>query len=210
MRAFWNQRYAAAAYAYGTEPNLFFKSQLDQLPAGRILLPAEGEGRNAVYAASRGWQVEAYDISEAGKEKALRLAAKHEVNIHYQVGKLEDLDYAKESFDVIGLIFAHLPPDIRTNTHDKLGQLLRPGGYIILEAFSKPHLRYNQKNPQAGGPKDMAMLYNSELLQRDFPRFEFLTMEEEIHSLQEGEYHIGESAVVRMLARRLPIGAVPK
>jgi len=74
MIDFWNARYAAAEYAYGTEPNAFFKAQLDQLTPGRLLLPAEGEGRNAVYAAKKGWEVVAFDQSDAGQKKALKLA----------------------------------------------------------------------------------------------------------------------------------------
>lgn len=202
MKEFWNQRYGASEYAYGTEPNVFFKAQLDRLPAGRILLPAEGEGRNAVYAASQGWEVEAYDISEAGKAKALQLAAQQKVNIHYQVGTLKNLDYVNDSFDVIGLIFAHLPAEIRTNTHQRLSQLLRPGGHIILEAFHKEHLKYNQNNPQAGGPKNADLLYDIALLQQDFPGFKFWILEEKIYTLQEGKFHIGESAVVQMLAQK--------
>ena len=76
MKKFWNERYADSQYAYGTEPNAFFKSQIDQRPAGRILLPAEGEGRNAVYAATLGWDVYAFDFSTKAKEKALLLRIK--------------------------------------------------------------------------------------------------------------------------------------
>ena len=74
MKDFWNQRYAEEEYAYGTEPNAFFKAQLDQRTPGRLLLPAEGEGRNAVYAAKKGWEVVAFDQSDAGQKKALKLA----------------------------------------------------------------------------------------------------------------------------------------
>ena len=61
MKEFWNERYSQEAYAYGTEPNAFFKSRIDQLSPGKLLLPAEGEGRNAVYAATKGFEVSAYD-----------------------------------------------------------------------------------------------------------------------------------------------------
>ena len=63
MKDFWNERYGAPEYAYGTEPNVFFKQELDGLKPGRLLLPAEGEGRNGVYAAEKGWSVSAYDWS---------------------------------------------------------------------------------------------------------------------------------------------------
>ena len=71
---FWNERYAQKEFVYGTQPNTFFKEQLDKLDTGNILLPAEGEGRNAVFAASQGWDVLAFDISESGKKKAIQLA----------------------------------------------------------------------------------------------------------------------------------------
>ena len=80
---FWNERYASEAYAYGILPNSFFKKQLDQLKPGKILLPAEGEGRNAVYAATQSWKALAFDISDSGRKKSLDLADKHQVNIEY-------------------------------------------------------------------------------------------------------------------------------
>jgi hypothetical protein len=48
MKEFWNERYANEEYAYGEEPNEFFKQELARLQPGRILLPADGEGRNGV------------------------------------------------------------------------------------------------------------------------------------------------------------------
>lgn len=76
MSQFWNERYSQAEYVYGETPNVFFAAQLDKLSAGTIILPCEGEGRNAVYAASQGWEVKAFDASEAGQKKALLLAEK--------------------------------------------------------------------------------------------------------------------------------------
>ena len=70
MQDFWNKRYKQKEYAYGEQPNRFFKEQIQNLSPGKALFPAEGEGRNAVYAAQLGWEVEAFDISEEGKNKA--------------------------------------------------------------------------------------------------------------------------------------------
>ena len=77
----WNDRYSNEEFAYGENPNNYLKEQLEKLPAGNILFPAEGEGRNAVFAAKLGWAVSAFDISDKGKKKALQLAAKNNVNI---------------------------------------------------------------------------------------------------------------------------------
>jgi len=81
MTEFWNERYAAEEYAYGTEPNIFLKEILEQLTPGKILFPAEGEGRNAVFAAKLGWTVTAFDASTEGKRKAEMLASKNKVQI---------------------------------------------------------------------------------------------------------------------------------
>ena len=81
---FWNLRYGNEEFIYGEKPNKFFKEQLDKLKPASILLPAEGEGRNAVYAASRNWDVVAFDISENGKKKATRLSEQSHVFIDYK------------------------------------------------------------------------------------------------------------------------------
>ena len=70
----WNDRYSSEEFAYGTAPNNYLKEQLEKLKTGSILFPAEGEGRNAVFAAKLGWKVSAFDISAEGKNKALKLA----------------------------------------------------------------------------------------------------------------------------------------
>ena len=117
--AFWGERYAQEEFIYGTQPNEFFKAQLDKLDAGKLLLPAEGEGRNAVYAASQGWEVVAFDISEKGKDQASGLAKEKQVFVHYEIsGVLEFQSDVK--FDAIGLCYAHFPANIRKQAHHHL------------------------------------------------------------------------------------------
>ena len=89
----WNERYSQEEFAYGEEPNQYLKEQLEKLKAGTILFPAEGEGRNAVFAAQLGWDVSAFDISKEGKNKANQLAEKNGISIDYQVGPLEALNF---------------------------------------------------------------------------------------------------------------------
>ncbi|HEX7902265.1 MAG TPA: hypothetical protein VF487_00200 [Chitinophagaceae bacterium] len=88
----WNDRYSKDEFAYGEHPNNYLKKQLEKLNAGKILFPAEGEGRNAVFAAKLGWTVSAFDISVEGKNKAFKLAAANKVIIDYQVGELQTLN----------------------------------------------------------------------------------------------------------------------
>ena len=186
MNEFWNKRYSTKEYAYGTEPNQFFKQELEKLSPGKILFPAEGEGRNAVFAATLGWQVSAFDPSIEGKKKAGLLAKKHSVQIDFRTEDYENVSYKKEQFDCIVLIFAHIHPLKRNEYHQKLITFLKPEGILILEGFSK-----KQINNNTGGPRNVEMLFSKEELQSDFQSFSNLKCTEPNVLLNEGPFHQG-------------------
>lgn len=198
----WNERYRKAEYAYGKEPNEFLKEQLQLLKPGRILFPAEGEGRNAVHAARMGWKVSAFDISEEGQKKALALASQQGVTIDYQVGGFEAVQYSQNQFDAIAFIFAHFPADIKSRCHRTLQAYLRPGGTVIFEAFSKNHLKCNAANERVGGPRELDMLFSAEELMADFSGFEILELAEKVVALNEGPFHSGTGSVIRFVGRK--------
>ena len=203
MKAFWDDRYNKEVYAYGIEPNQFFKQQLDSFSSkGKLLLPAEGEGRNAIYAAKQGWDVFAFDISEAGKEKAMKLATSNGVSIHYEVGPLADLHLAAQSYDVIALIYAHFPPPVKAIYFPQFVELLNPGGHIILEGFSTTHLPYRSKNPAVGGPNVPEMLFSVEEMEKVFGSLEIILLEDVEVLLEEGEFHNGTGKVIRFLGKK--------
>jgi SAM-dependent methyltransferase len=202
LEEIWNQRYEQVAYAYGEEPNEFFKAQLETLSPGKILLPAEGEGRNAVYAATKGWVVTALDISEAGKTKALALAEKHKVQINYKVADMGQVSFPEATFDALDLVYAHFPVNVKSAYHQQLASYLKIGGIVIFEAFSKSHVSYQTENPAVGGPKSLEMLFSIEELENDFKGFEFYYLKEEIVDLNEGLYHKGKGAVIRMVGKK--------
>ena len=194
MTDFWNDRYATEEYAYGTEPNSFLEAQLKKLEPGKILFPAEGEGRNAVFAAKLGWQVSAFDPSIEGKRKAEKLAAENGISINYQTANYESVSFPANYFDCIVLIFAHMHPLKRNEYHQKLMSFLKPGGVLILEGFSKKQITLN-----SGGPRDIDMLFSKEELQSDFGSFSELTISETDVILNEGPFHQGLAAVIRVL-----------
>jgi 2-polyprenyl-3-methyl-5-hydroxy-6-metoxy-1,4-benzoquinol methylase len=198
----WEDRYAKDEYAFGIQPNEYLKEQLEKLNSGAILFPAEGEGRNAVFAAKLGWTVSAFDISTEGRKKALRLAENNEVTIDYQVGELPKLNYSNEQFDAIALIYAHFPASIKSEYHKLLKKLLRKGGTIIFEAFSKAHLEYKLKNEKVGGPTDLESLFSMEELKSDFENFEIIELVEKEIELSEGPYHAGKGSVIRFVGRK--------
>lgn len=203
MKEMWNERYSSEEYAYGKEPNAFFKTSLEKYnPKGSILLPAEGEGRNAVYAAKKGLEVIAFDISEEGKSKALQLAQAENVSIRYEVGNFIEMDMSENSIDVAALIYAHFPPNILSDYHKKIASLIKPKGLIILEGFSKNNLSLRKKDPRVGGPNNIDMLFSIESINNDFPNFEIIELEENEIDLQEGLHHNGIAKVIRFVGKK--------
>lgn len=198
----WNKRYSNEAFAYGEKPNNYLKEQLEKLSIGNILFAAEGEGRNAIFAAKLGCTVAAFDISIEGKNKALQLAATNKVSIDYQVGELQTLNYKPEQFDAIALIYAHFPADIKSRYHKMLDSYLRKGGVIIFEAFSKNHLDFLAQNENVGGPKDIAMLFSIEEIKADFSNYDIIELEEKVIELNEGLFHNGQGSVIRFVGRK--------
>ena len=195
---FWDARYEAEEYIYGTVPNAYFRRQLDLLPPGRLLLLAEGEGRNAVYAARRGWRVTAVDFSDEGRAKAQRLAVTQGVHVDYQVADLTALAWQRPgTYDAVGLIFAHLEVEDRRAVHAAAAACLAPGGHLILEAFSPAQLGL-----RSGGPRTAELLYQPAELARDFASLQLLENHEAAVVLHEGSFHAGPAQVVRLLATR--------
>jgi SAM-dependent methyltransferase len=197
MKTFWDTRYSTIDHVYGRKPNGFFASQLKNLVPGRILLPGEGEGRNAVYAALQGWSVDAFDQSGVAKEKALKLAAEKEVKINYHVCPLEDFQFQSDHYDAAGLIFFHAEGSSRQYLHRKVYDSLKPGGLLILEAFHKEQL-----NNDSGGPKSLELLFDEGELSLDFAPFETRMLEKREILLNEGEFHRGESTVIRFAGKK--------
>jgi hypothetical protein len=202
MKEFWNDRYRDINYAYGESPNVYFEQCLKQLNPGKLLLPAEGEGRNGVFAASLHWKVDAFDISEEGKKKALQLAEKHNTTISYTISDFNSVVLPSQVYDAVGLIYAHLHDASRKEIHHKIASSLKQKGHIIIEAFSKANLEYVNKNPKVGGPRDIAMLYTLEEIKSDFPDVNWIEAYETTTILHEGEFHCGEGVVVRLFGEK--------
>lgn len=194
---FWNQRYATDTYVYGEGPNAFFKAQLAGLKPGKILLPFEGEGRNAVYAATLGWEVSCFDFSASGKSKADQLAQKYGVTINYQLCDFRDFSWPDQHYDMVGLFYAHLPENSRKELHSRILPTLDIGGLLLLEAFDKKQLGLT-----SGGPQSLAMLYDQTLLHDDFKLLRNRVVEQLRITLDEGPGHQGEAEILRLAGMR--------
>ncbi|MFZ4785723.1 MAG: class I SAM-dependent methyltransferase [Flavobacteriales bacterium] len=201
MKEFWDARYRELAYAYGKEPNVFLAEQLPKLIPGKALFVAEGEGRNAVFAARLGWEVDAFDISESGKGKADALAKENNVQLNYRIESVLDIELQSEYYDLIVFVFTHFPEGMRQAAFERVLKSLNPGGVVILECFSKDHLNYNAHN-NSGGPREASMLYDEEVLCDLMCDCETVLMAKEVVVLKEGPYHDGEGSVMRFVGRK--------
>jgi len=203
MKEFWEKRYKNQKFAYGEEPNQFFVDVLNNYNLkGTMLLPAEGEGRNAVFAARKGFEVSCFDISNEGKLKALKLANEHNVTINYQVGELSEFNFTKNLFDVIVLIYAHFSPKLKSEYHKRISKYLKVGGLLILEGFSKEQLEINKEHQIELGPKNIEMLFSLEEIKKDFSDLEILEFNQEEIELNEGFYHKGKASVIRFIGKK--------
>ena len=198
MKEFWNDRFNSDDYIYGKEPNRYFASFINKANyTGHALFPAEGEGRNAVFAAEKGWKVTAFDQSEVARDKALKLAEERNAGINYQLSDALEFE-TEEKFNLIVIIFLHLQPDPRKIFHKNIIKHLKKDGCLLMEVFSK-----KQINHDTGGPKNPEMLYTTEMLESDFNELKIIRNEALTVHLKEGDYHSGEAEVIRFAASKI-------
>ncbi len=193
----WDQRYSEPGYVYGKIANGFLRENYSKIPSGRVLCLAEGEGRNAVFLAEKGYDVTAVDASGVGLEKAQKLAAERNVKITTVKADLADYEIAKNAWGGIISVFCHLDPDLRRKVCTAVKSGLSEGGVFLLEGFAKKQLQYG-----TGGPKNEELLYSLDQLREDLNGLDFEIAQETERELDEGKRHRGKAAVVQVLAVR--------
>jgi len=197
MKEQWNARYSIEEYNYGKEPNNFLKEELPRLKPGKILFLGEGEGRNAVYAATLGWNVDAIDFSEEGKRKAEKLASESRVNINYLIADFSTFIPEENSYDAVGIFFIHLEEELRANLFQRAIISLKPSGKILFECFEKEQINYT-----SGGPKEDELLYSLEDVVNLFIDLDFEKLTKEKNFLSEGKLHFGDGMVIRFIGTK--------
>lgn len=193
----WDERYNTEDYVYGKTPNDFLVDNIEFVQPGKVLCLAEGEGRNAVFLAKRGFEVIAVDSSAVGLRKTEALAVEAGVTIETVVSDLADYRIEPESLRTVVSIFCHVPPETRKDLYQRIMTGLKPGGTIILEAYTPAQLHYG-----TGGPPKIELLVTLEMLQEDLAGAEFLIARELDREVIEGSLHTGMGAVVQIVARK--------
>lgn len=197
-RAMWEDRYSSDSFVFGTAPNDFLRTSVDELSGPSIMCLAEGEGRNAVFLAEHGYAVSSVDLTEAGVAKTRRLAAERGVAVDAAVGDLASFDLGVDAWDSIVSIFAHVPPKIRVDLHRRVAAALRPGGTFLLEAYTPA-----QVGRGTGGPPVAELTMTLAGLRQELAPLEFIHAMEIEREVIEGDGHTGVGAVVQVIARRI-------
>lgn len=198
LGAFWNQRYAADEFAYGTEPNDFLVSVAGQFAAGgRLLCLADGEGRNGVWLARQGFAVTSVDIAQRGLDKAARMAAQHGVALRTQAADLGGFDLGLAAWDGIVSIFVHLPPRVRRDLHARCVAGLKPGGLMVFEAYGA-----GQLGRGTGGPPDANLLPALADIEQEFAGCRILHRFAGLREVREGRHHNGVGEVVQLVVQK--------
>lgn len=194
----WNRSYAQDGYKYGTLPNDFLRDHVSALrPGGRLLSLGEGEGRNATFLAAQGFDVVAVDASAVGLAKAEQLAQERGVRITTVLADIEQYALGLNAWDGVVSIWCHLPPALRARVHRELPRALRPGGVLLLEAYTPAQLEFG-----TGGPQSLELLPTLAQLRGELEGLEFEFAVERERVVNEGLAHRGRSAVVHVIARR--------
>lgn len=193
----WDERYAEAGYIYGTEPNDFLAAHAAQIPPGRVLCLAEGQGRNAVWLAQQGYEVTAVDLSAVGLAKAQQLAAERGVSITTIQADLTEYMIEPHGWDGIVSIFCHLPVPARRRLYGQVPAGLRPGGIFLLEAYTPKQLQFG-----TGGPAAVELLVPLAAVRAELAGLEWEIAQEVEREIYEGRLHGGPSAVVQLLGKK--------
>lgn len=193
----WDERFSTDEYVYGKEPNAFVVEAAKQLPQGKILCIAEGEGRNAVYLSTLDKHVTAWDFAKSGLEKTNRLAQEKGVQVTTELRDLSEVEWQAEQWDAIVHIFGHLPKPVMERTFAGVKKALKPGGYYISELYTKEQLHYG-----TGGPKNEDMLTDPKEMLAQFEGYliqHFFVGEVD---RQEGILHTGKAHIVQCLFQK--------
>ncbi|WP_432468524.1 class I SAM-dependent methyltransferase [Agarivorans sp. Z349TD_8] len=190
----WDQIYDTEEYVYGKLPNDFLKSHYDAIPEGKVLLLAEGEGRNAVFLAKLGYSVTAVDISNVAIQKLERLAKENNVVIETICADLATFDLGESKWDGIVSIYCHLPPTLRQDLYSRIELAIKPSGVFLLEGYRPEQLVY-----KTGGPPVASMMISKETLIKELPKFSFRHLEALDRVVNEGINHHGIGAVIQAI-----------
>lgn len=189
----WNNRFRGDGWAYGKEPNAWLAQRI-QPGSGRALVPADGEGRNAVWIAGQGYQTDVFDLSDVGKEKCALLAKEHGVSVNYEVDDLAERNFTPGQYDLIACSWFHVPWSMFSEHYPRMLSSLKSGGEFICEGYHTTQIEMT-----SGGPKSLDLLWDlDEVMEVISDGFTTIYAAVETVVLDESDLHRGPAHVVRL------------
>ena len=221
--AAWNDRFSVDEYIFGKDPNAFLAREVERLkPGSKVLCVADGEGRNGVWLAERGFRVHAIDGSEVALKKSKALARERGVHIYggaAELGaasgaagaasakpgiyhELVDVDtwqWPHATYDAVVAIFIQFATaETRPALFANIANSLVDGGLLLLEGYATKQLQY-----ATGGPTNLEQLYTTGLLSKSFPTMRIEALTEYDQEIEEGDRHKGMSALIDLVATKI-------
>ncbi len=194
----WQHRFNIDGYLFGEQPNAYLASQQQHLMPGTALSVADGEGRNSVWLAKQGLQVDAFDFSSNAVRKAHQLAATHQVQVNFHCSDWQSFSWPLAHYDnVVGIFFQFAGPDQRAQLFARMDASLKPGGVMVIQGYSTAQLKFN-----TGGPGELDHLYDEALMRASFPNYEVKDLQTYEAQVSEGSAHNGMSGLVGFVAKK--------
>ncbi|PLS76643.1 MAG: class I SAM-dependent methyltransferase [Actinobacteria bacterium] len=160
----WNRRYDGPDLVWTAEPNRILVSEVEPMAPAHALDLGCGEGRNAVWLAKQGWSVTGVDFSDVGLAKARRLAEAEGVSAEWVSADLRDYQPEESAFDLVVVLYLHLPPGERRAVHTTAATAVRPRGTLLVVGHDLTNLSEGY-----GGPQDPSILFTPDDLAGDVP-----------------------------------------
>lgn len=194
----WDERFRRQDFLFGEEPNKYLVSQVTKLAPGRALLIADGEGRNSVWLAKQGFEVDAFDISSEAVEKARAFATRSGVQVNFRCCGYGEFDWPLSYYhSVVGIFFQFASPAMRAELFERISKSLKPGGALLIQGYTPKQLIYN-----TGGPGKSEHLYEEATIKEGFPGYDWLDFHVYEDELSEGPGHSGRSALLGAVGRK--------
>ncbi len=194
----WNERFQGGARPYGVVPSLYLQEKLHLFhPGGRVLVPGDGGGRNGVWLARQGFTVDILDYSAEGLAAARQWADECGVMVGLAQADVTAWAWPQGEYDAVVSIYLHLHAGERARIRRAMLRALKPGGYLIVEAFHRDQMAY-----QSGGPREPVLLFTEEDIRSDLADAAEVEVRRELVILGESDLHRGPAALLRAMGRR--------
>ncbi len=160
----WDARYRGATLLWTERPNQLLVEEISGLKTGRALDLGAGEGRNAAWLAEQGWQVTAVDFSRVALERGAAIAQRAGVKVEWVPADLTEYRPAAATFDLVVILYLHLPPGARRSVLEQAVTALRPGGRLLIVGHDLENLGAGH-----GGPQEPSLLYTPDRIATELP-----------------------------------------